>query len=202
VGTQQAWAAGVESVVIVATSKLFERHSSMRRSTMALPTPAAGPAPARSDWATLRKLLPYLWRYRWRVGIALAFLVAAKVANVGVPVLLKELVDGLSIKPGDTARAAGGAGRAAVAYGALRLSTSLFTELRELIFAKATEGTARSISLQVFRHLHALSPALPPRAPDRRHDARHRTRHARRAFADLVLALQHPAHADRGHAWC
>jgi ABC-type transport system involved in Fe-S cluster assembly fused permease/ATPase subunit len=44
-----------------------------------------------------------------------------------------------------------------VAYGALRLSTSLFTELRELIFAKATEGTARSISLQVFRHLHALS---------------------------------------------
>jgi ABC-type multidrug transport system fused ATPase/permease subunit len=123
--------------------------------------PARRPTPARrrprSDWATLRKLLPYLWRYRWRVGIALAFLVAAKVANVGVPLLLKELVDGLSIKPGDTARRCWWCRWAAVAYGALRLSTSLFTELRELIFAKATEGTARSISLQVFRHLHALS---------------------------------------------
>ncbi len=125
---------------------------------MALPTPAdAGPAPARSDWTTLRKLLPYLWRYRWRVGIALAFLVAAKVANVGVPLLLKQLVDGLSIKPGDTAALLVVPVGLIVAYGALRLSTSFFTELRELIFAKATEGTARSISLQVFRHLHALS---------------------------------------------
>jgi ABC-type transport system involved in Fe-S cluster assembly fused permease/ATPase subunit len=125
------------------------------------PSPARGtaraPAAPRSDWGTLAKLLPYLWRYRWRVGIALAFLVAAKVANVGVPVLLKNLVDSLTFKPGDpTALLVVPAGLV-VAYGALRLSTSLFTELRELIFAKATEGTARSISLQVFRHLHALS---------------------------------------------
>jgi ATP-binding cassette, subfamily B, heavy metal transporter len=122
-------------------------------------TPAAAPAPAagRSDWATLAKLLPYLWRYRWRVGIALAFLVGAKVANVGVPVLLKHLVDALSIKPGDTAAILVVPVGLLIAYGALRLSTSLFTELRELIFAKATEGTARSISLQVFAHLHALS---------------------------------------------
>jgi len=114
-------------------------------------------APSRSDWGTLAKLLPYLWRYRWRVGIALAFLIAAKMANVSVPVLLKYLIDALSIKPGDpTALLVVPAGLL-LAYGALRLSTSLFTELRELIFAKATEGTARSISLQVFRHLHALS---------------------------------------------
>jgi ABC-type bacteriocin/lantibiotic exporter with double-glycine peptidase domain len=125
---------------------------------MALPAPAdAGPAQPRSDWTTLRKLLPYLWRYRWRVGVALAFLVAAKVANVGVPLLLKQLVDDLSIKPGDTAALLVVPVGLIVAYGALRLSTSFFTELRELIFAKATEGTARSISLQVFRHLHALS---------------------------------------------
>ena len=132
----------------------------MRPSPRALTAPvpdAPGPAGRRSDWGTLARLLPYLWRYRWRVGIALGFLVAAKVASVGVPLLLKELVDSLSIKPGDAAALLVVPVGLVVAYGALRLSTSLFTELRELIFAKATEGTARSISLQVFRHLHALS---------------------------------------------
>jgi ATP-binding cassette subfamily B protein len=115
------------------------------------------PAAPRSDWGTLARLLPYLWRYRWRVGFALTFLVGAKVANVGVPILLKKLVDALSFKPGDPAALLVVPAGLVVAYGALRLSTSLFTELRELVFAKATEGTSRSISLQVFRHLHALS---------------------------------------------
>ncbi len=130
----------------------------MRSHARALP-PAIDPAPGtpRSDWGTLAKLLPYLWRYRWRVGIALTFLVAAKVANVGVPLLLKQLVDALSFKPGDPAALLVVPAGLLLAYGGLRLCTSLFTELRELIFAKATEGTARSISLQVFRHLHALS---------------------------------------------
>ena len=125
------------------------------------PTPApstpAAPQARRSDWATLGLLLPYLWRYRWRVGAALAFLLAAKAANVSVPVLLKYLVDSLSIKPGQAASLLVVPVGLLVGYGLLRLSTSLFTELRELIFAKATEGTARSISLQVFGHLHALS---------------------------------------------
>ncbi|MCE2908042.1 MAG: ABCB family ABC transporter ATP-binding protein/permease [Pseudomonadota bacterium] len=118
---------------------------------------AAAPGAHRSDWGTLARLLPYLWRYRWRVGAALAFLLAAKAANVGVPVLLKELVDALAIKPGEAVALLVVPAGLIAAYGLLRLSTSLFTELRELIFAKATEGTARSISLQVFRHLHALS---------------------------------------------
>ena len=118
---------------------------------------AAAPGAPRSDWGTLARLLPYLWRYRWRVGAALAFLLAAKAANVGVPVLLKELVDALAIKPGQAVALLVVPAGLVAAYGLLRLSTSLFTELRELIFAKATEGTARSISLQVFRHLHALS---------------------------------------------
>ena len=117
----------------------------------------ADPAARRSDWATLRKLLPYLWLYRWRVGVALAFMVGAKVANVGVPLLLKQLVDSLSIQPGSAASMLVVPVGLLVAYAALRLSTSVFTELRELIFARATEGTARRISLQVFRHLHALS---------------------------------------------
>jgi ATP-binding cassette subfamily B protein len=91
------------------------------------------------------------------VGIALGFLLAAKVANVGVPLLLKELVDSLSIAPGSAAALLVVPVGLLIAYGALRLSTSLFTELRELVFAKATEGTTRSIALETFRHLHALS---------------------------------------------
>ncbi|PND40079.1 metal ABC transporter permease [Paucibacter aquatile] len=132
----------------------------MRDRTAALTAPPASApaaAPARSDWATIRKLLPYLWRYRWRVGLALGFMLAAKFSNVGVPLLLKSLVDSLAIKPGSTESMLVLPLGLLLAYGGLRLSTSLFTELRELIFAKATEGTARSISLQVFRHLHDLS---------------------------------------------
>jgi ABC-type transport system involved in Fe-S cluster assembly fused permease/ATPase subunit len=130
----------------------------MRTSATALPVPdVASAAQPRSDWATLSKLLPYLWRYRWRVGLALAFLTTAKVANVGVPVLLKNLVDSLSIHPGEARALLVVPIGLLLAYAGLRLSTALFTELRELVFAKATEGTARSISLEVFRHLHALS---------------------------------------------
>jgi ATP-binding cassette, subfamily B, heavy metal transporter len=131
----------------------------MRRAAMSLPEEGAPDTAGqpRSDWATLGRLLPYLWRYRWRVIFALAFLVGAKVANVGVPLLLKELVDSLSISPTDPRALLVVPVGLLLAYGGLRLCTSLFTELRELIFAKATEGAARSISLQVFRHLHALS---------------------------------------------
>jgi ATP-binding cassette subfamily B protein len=112
----------------------------------------------RSDWATLRRLFPYLWEYKWRVMAALAFMVGAKMANVGVPLLLKQLVDTMNPKGGIDATALVVVPAALLlAYGLLRLSTTLFTELRELIFAKATEGASRTISLQVFRHLHALS---------------------------------------------
>ena len=132
-------------------------HATVTATPAEATQPGSTVTPARSDWGTLAKLLPYLWQYRWRVGLALAFLVAAKVANVGVPLLLKNLVDAMAFKPGDPQALIVVPIGLVVAYGALRLSTSLFTELRELIFAKATEGTARSISLQVFRHLHALS---------------------------------------------
>jgi ATP-binding cassette subfamily B protein len=112
---------------------------------------------AHSDWETLRRLFPYLWAYKWRVIAALSFMVGAKMANVGVPLLLKNLVDAMTLKPGDPAAILVVPVALLVGYGALRLSTSLFTELRELVFAKATEGAARSLSLQVFRHLHAMS---------------------------------------------
>ena len=133
-----------------------------------VPAPAGGPASAvepRSDWAVLRRLLPYLWQYRWRVAAALAFMVVAKLANVGVPLLLKELVDALTPKPGQSLLGLPPGSEALLvvpvglllAYGLLRFSSTLFTELRELIFAKATEGATRSIALQVFGHLHELS---------------------------------------------
>ncbi len=135
----------------------------MRRSGELSPThqsTAASPAtdPTRSDWDTLRRLFPYLWQYKWRVIAALAFMVGAKVANVGVPLLLKELVDTMNPKGGiDAAALLVVPAALLVAYGLLRLSTTLFAELRDLVFAKATEGASRSISLQVFRHLHGLS---------------------------------------------
>lgn len=133
------------------------RHSSSS-ARLPLPQSSSGqPAQPRSDWATLRRLLPYLWRYKWRVLAALLFMVAAKLANVGVPVLLKELVDAMTIAPGSAQALLVVPVALLLAYGLLRLSTSLFTELRELVFAKATEGATRSIALQVFGHLHSLS---------------------------------------------
>ena len=115
------------------------------------------PQTARSDRQTLARLWPYLWAYRGRVLLALAFMVGAKLANVGVPVLLKTMVDRLAPEAGSPQALLAVPVGLLLAYGLLRLSTSLFTELRELVFAKATEGAARSIALQVFSHLHALS---------------------------------------------
>jgi len=136
----------------------MRRAGELSPSSASLPTGAAGaPARTHTDWATLRRLFPYLWQYKWRVIAALAFMVGAKVANVGVPVLLKNLVDAMSFKPGDPAAVLVVPMGLLLAYGLLRLSTSFFTELRELVFAKATQGAARSIALETFQHLHALS---------------------------------------------
>ena len=130
----------------------------MRRSAESSPDLPLSASPASgAGWATLRRLLPYLWEYKWRVLAALLFLLAAKLANVGVPVLLKELVDALTLQPGDPAAVLVVPVGMLLAYGALRFSTSLFTELRDLVFAKATQGAARSIALKTFEHLHALS---------------------------------------------
>jgi len=137
-------------------------RASAADSSLALPVAATGvagnaPASRRSDWNTLKRLFPYLWDYKWRVLAALSFMVGAKLANVGVPLLLKNLVDAMSFKPGDVQAVLVVPVALLLAYGLLRLSTTLFTELRELVFAKATEGAARRISLEVFRHLHSLS---------------------------------------------
>jgi len=123
----------------------------MRRSSaQALPLPAQGD---RRDWQTLRTLFPHIWAYKGRVLFALACLVAAKVANVAVPLVFKQIVDALTQEQAILAVPA----MLLAAYGLLRFSTMLFTELRELVFARVTQRVVRNIALKVFRHLHALS---------------------------------------------
>jgi ATP-binding cassette, subfamily B, heavy metal transporter len=121
------------------------------------PTPAGQPAKQRPDRETLKRLFPYLWQYKWRVVAALSFMIGAKVANVSVPLLLKELIDAMSFKPNDPMAVIVVPVSLLVVYGVLRLSVSAFTELRELVFAKATQGAARQIALETFQHLHGLS---------------------------------------------
>jgi len=128
----------------------------MRRHHPSSPEPAANQA-TRNDWATLKTFFPYLWAYKWRVSLALAFLVGAKLANVGVPLVLKRLIDSLAITPGHPRALLVLPVGVLLAYGALRLSTTLFTELREFVFAKVTQRAVRTIALKVFRHLHSLS---------------------------------------------
>jgi len=190
----------------------MRHHSSASSQSFApqVPPEDAGadkPATAKSfdagrDWQTVQRLFPYLWEYKWRVLAALLFMVGAKVANVGVPMLLKKLVDTLNLtttgfasaSSESSASSASSASSSAstadvfgvtgvapstqildalqsalhnafvlvpgallIAYALLRLSVSAFTELRELVFAKATQGAARRIALETFNHLHGMS---------------------------------------------
>ncbi len=111
----------------------------------------------RDDWQTLRMLLPYLWAYKGRVLFALGCLVAAKLATVSVPILLKSIVDTLAPAAKSTTDLLVVPVALVVAYGLLRLSTSLFTELREFFFVNVTQAAMRTLALKTFRHLHSLS---------------------------------------------
>ena len=113
--------------------------------------------PQRGDWRVIRDLLPYLLEYRFRVIIALSCLVAAKVANLGIPIVMKELIDSLDIKASSPTALLAVTLGIIVAYGLLRISASLFTELREALFAKVTQNAVRKVALQVFEHLHSLA---------------------------------------------
>ncbi len=122
------------------------------------PSPSARPSPEgapKGEWQTLKTLFPYLWQYKWRVTIALSCLILAKVANVAVPVVLKDIVDAVSANPTMAVMAVPIG--LIVAYGVMRVMSTLFTELREVVFARVTQQAVRRIALQVFEHLHALS---------------------------------------------
>ncbi len=119
--------------------------------------PASDSVPSgrkRNDWKTIRTLLPYLWEFRTRVVIALICLVLAKVAIVGVPLMLKAIVDALDPSQVDIVTLPL---FLVLGYGLLRIVSVLFGELRDAVFAKVTQRSVRRVALQVFRHLHALS---------------------------------------------
>ncbi|MBP6596186.1 MAG: ABC transporter ATP-binding protein/permease [Arenimonas sp.] len=120
----------------------------------ATPTrPEAPPVAERSLAAILSQLLPFLRPYTGRILLALACLVLAKLANLGVPLILKRLVDSLNVAPSLLVLPVG----LLLAYGASRLSVTLFTELRTVVFARVMARSSREVMLRVFRHLHALS---------------------------------------------
>lgn len=142
------------------------RHRSYSSSPSSPITNSNKESISRNDWATLKTLFPYLWVYKWRVLLALFCLIGAKVANIGVPLLLKNLVDHMNnmVNVNASTHHVNQIGHVLVlplgilfAYGGLRLATTVFTELREFLFAKVTQRAVRAVALRAFRHLHALS---------------------------------------------
>ena len=123
--------------------------------------------PGRSHWRTLATLMPYLWPVgRWdlrlRVILAMVLLASAKIAIVYIPFIYKEIVDALNVTVPD-----GKAGAALaipvlmiLAFGAARLASQAFGELRDAVFARVGQNALRTVALQVFRHLHGLSLAF------------------------------------------
>jgi ABC-type transport system involved in Fe-S cluster assembly fused permease/ATPase subunit len=105
------------------------------------------------DWRAIRSLVPYLMEYPGRVAIAVVCLLLAKVANVGVPLALKAIIDRLGPAHAVVAMPVA----LIVGYGLLRFSTTLFNELRDGVFARVTQRSIRRIALTVFRHLHGLN---------------------------------------------
>lgn len=117
------------------------------------PSDSSVPTKNTNDWQTIRSLLPYLWEFKGRVVLAMTLLVAAKLANVAVPLALKQIIDAMDKTHAPLAVPV----LMIVAYGLLRLFSTLFGELRDAVFAKVTQRAIRRVALQVFEHLHSLS---------------------------------------------
>ncbi len=111
------------------------------------------PPTGRNDWRTIKSLLPYLLEFRGRAILALAFLATAKVANVSVPLILKQIVDTFEQRQALLALPI----FLFAAYGLLRFANSLFGELRDVVFVKVLQRSIRRVALKVFEHLHKLS---------------------------------------------
>jgi ATP-binding cassette subfamily B protein len=109
--------------------------------------------PTRTDWTVIKSLLPYLLEFKWRVTFVVALLIASKLANVVVPLALKEIVDAMTQPQAMLAVPV----MLILGYGLLRLLSTLFGELRDALFAKVTQRAIRRVALQVFEHLHSLS---------------------------------------------
>jgi ATP-binding cassette subfamily B protein len=112
----------------------------------------------RRDWHNIKGMLPFLWEFRGRALFALSCLVLSKVANVGVPIVLKDIVDYFEQVRDDPAVMAAVLPLSLLAaYGVLKLSASLFNELRDIVFAKVRYRAMRRLSTRVLEHLHRLS---------------------------------------------
>ncbi len=109
--------------------------------------------PGSADWRTVRLLLPYLWEFKWRVVIALTFLIGAKFAIVSIPIVLKHIVDHLNQPKAMLVVPLA----LLFGYGLLRLASTVFSDLRDIVFAKVTQRAVRRVGLEVFKHLHTLS---------------------------------------------
>ncbi len=125
----------------------------MSSATLPQDSPKPAEPPVTGDAGVIAKLLPYLWEYRGRVLLAIAFLVTAKFANLAVPLLMKAIVDGLSAPKAVLAVPFA----LLAAYGLLRMSSTLFNELRDVVFVKVAQRAMRRVALQVFEHMHSLS---------------------------------------------
>ena len=127
---------------------------------MSPPRSDTSPRPeTRGDWNTILTLMPYLWpkgqtEMRARVVAAMFSLLLAKIATVYVPLLYKESVDLISTGAGFAVDALIGI---IIAYGLVRVAQQAFSELREFFFARVAQRAIRSVALETFRHLHALS---------------------------------------------
>jgi ATP-binding cassette subfamily B protein len=122
---------------------------------MAEPAPTAG-APPRGDLAVLGTLVPYLRPYAGRISVAFALIVVAKLLHLLVPVALKKIVDALDVKPSLLLLPVA----LLVSYGAARVGVTMFTELRQVVFARVMARVSRRVTLRVFEHLHSLSLAF------------------------------------------
>ncbi len=125
----------------------------LRLPDMRSPPPVPSISANRADWQTLRSLFPYLMEFKWRVIVAMSLLVLSKLANVSVPLVLKEIIDAMD----KTKAVLVVPVFLVVGYGLLRLFSTLFGELRDAVFANVTQRAIRRVALQVFEHLHSLS---------------------------------------------
>lgn len=115
------------------------------------------PDDSKIDWSVFKQVIPYLMEYKARVGLALACLVGAKLASVGMPFVLKQIVDDLDSQLSDDTLAFISVPLGfLLAYGFIRLLNVLLGEVRDTLFGRVTERAMRRIGLRVFQHLHAL----------------------------------------------
>ena len=154
------------------------------------------PSGNRNDWKTLRSLLPYLKQFPGRIFFAMILLVLAKLANVSVPIALKSIVDSLGATDGVTAILTIPVALL-IAYGLLRFGTILFQELRNAIFAKASQQTTRQIALVVFEHLHQSVAALSPRSANRRNFQGYREGQPQRCTTAQLPGVQYRSYGVR-----